>query len=61
MNPKRNHGYIDPSVGLLVLQGIIASAVGGLFFARRIVYQFMAKYLGKGPKPAPAADAEPKS
>ena len=40
LTPNVAHAYIDPGVGLLVLQGVLASAVSGLFFARRLIYRF---------------------
>lgn len=54
--PSTAHAYIDPGVGLLVFQGVIASAVGGLFFARRMIAQTMRALFGKR---APASETKP--
>lgn len=50
LTPSTAHAYIDPGVGLLVLQGVLASAVSGLFFARRLIYRAFSRN-----KPAAAA------
>ena len=54
-SPRVAHAYIDPGVGLLVLQGLLASSVGVIFFARRLIGQAFRKLTGKGASTAPAA------
>lgn len=52
LNPRPAHAYIDPGVGLLVVQGVIASAVGGMFFFRRMISQLVRGLFGKRTRPA---------
>lgn len=53
-SPRIAHAYIDPGVGLLVLQGLFASSVGLIFFGRRLIGQAFRALTGKrSPAPAP--------
>ena len=44
--PSSAHAYIDPSTGSMVLQGIIAGAVGGLV-AIKMYWQRIKTYLSR--------------
>lgn len=43
--------YIDPVAGSIVIQAIVAGAVGGIAFFRRSIARFFRLILGRQPQP----------
>ena len=48
--------YIDPGSGALLLQTLVAGAVGGLVFCRQMVADVTSKLFGRRKSDAPATD-----
>jgi len=51
------HAYIDPGTGSVLIQGLIAVVVGGLFYLRTAWGRIKAFLFGRRPDPA---DEDPK-
>jgi hypothetical protein len=44
------HAYIDPGTGSILIQGLIAAVVGGLFYARS-AWGRIKRFFVRGPRP----------
>ena len=48
--------YIDPGSGALLLQTLVAGAIGGLVFGRQLLADVTSKLFGRKKSDAPTAD-----
>jgi hypothetical protein len=56
--PKPAWAYLDPGTGMILLQALIASVVGG-FALIGIYWRRLKSALGLGKRSTPSSDAEP--